>query len=219
MIVLYLTGSSNASVVRTAQQLPLGLLAQPDSHYERHIPSFPVWAADNGCFGVERNGRTFDIEGYLAWLDSLPRKGCLFAVAPDVLHWIDGKPFGDAVATWERSAPILPRIRALGFPPAYVAQDGIDPHTVEWRAFQWLFIGGSDRFKYCRETRYLARLAHQHGVQVHVGRVNSWRHFQEAAVFADSCDGTYIKYGPDINLPKIIRWLRADHQPSLWEAA
>ena len=43
-------------------------------------------------------------------------------------------PVGDAAATLTRSAPMLPRIRALGYPAALVAQDGLEHLAVPWDA-------------------------------------------------------------------------------------
>ena len=59
-------------------------------------------------------------------------------MVPDVL--------GDAGATWERSAPWFPLIRALGIPVALVAQNGAEGHVATWEhAREWdvLFVGGA----------------------------------------------------------------------------
>jgi hypothetical protein len=41
-----------------------------------------------------------------------------------------------------------------------------------------------------------------------MGRVNSARRLRHAArVGALSVDGTFLAYGPDVNLPRIARWL------------
>jgi hypothetical protein len=159
----------------------------------RPDPRWPYWAADNGCFSDK-----WDEAKWWAWLTNLPVQGCLFAVCPDVV--------ADAEATLARAA-WLPKIRALGFSPAYVAQDGWDPTTVPWEDFDWLFIGGSDKFKLAAGP--IIRDAKQRNKQVHVGRVNSYDRLRWARYFhADSADGTYIGFGPDINLPKVERWLR-----------
>jgi hypothetical protein len=34
----------------------------------------------------------------------------------------------------------------------------------------------------------------------------TYRYFQ--AIGGDSCDGTYVVFGPDINLPKLLGWVR-----------
>ncbi|MFI1185809.1 hypothetical protein [Streptomyces californicus] len=50
-----------------------------------------------------------------------------------------------------------------------------------------------------------------------MGRVNSRVRMGIAEWFGcDSVDGTYLAYGPDRNLPKLLKWLdELDDQPSL----
>ena len=44
---------------------------------------------------------------------------------------------------------------------------------------------------------------------VHMGRVNSLRRLRYAsAIGCDSADGTYLRFGPDVNLPTLQGWLR-----------
>lgn len=50
-----------------------------------------------------------------------------------------------------------------------------------------------------------------------MGRVNSRTRLGIAEWFGcDSADGTYLAYGPDKNLPRLLRWLdELDRRPSL----
>jgi hypothetical protein len=42
-----------------------------------------------------------------------------------------------------------------------------------------------------------------------MGRVNSLTRLRYAeAIGCDSADGTYIVFGPDVNFPKVLGWLR-----------
>jgi hypothetical protein len=190
------------------------------------------WCADNGCFGKGYPGD----DAWWAWLESRRPHAdtCLFAVAPDVV--------GDAAATTARSLPWLPRIRALGFPAAYVAQNGLEDLDVPWHAFDVLFLGGSleclpcgfvwpsdqrperrQRCPHCHHrmrewklgaaARQLVAEAKARGKRVHMGRVNSEDRYRYAmAIGCDSADGTFLTFGPDLNLPKVIAWSRlADH--------
>lgn len=157
------------------------------------------WAADNGCFSA---GAAFVLDGFLAFLEGRRsvRRTCLFAVAPDVLS--------DAAATWERSRPVLPVLRQLGYRAALVAQDGMERLTVEWQAFDVLFLGGSTRWKLSHHARDLAAEARHRGKTVHMGRVNSERRLRTAAMWGcSSADGTFLRVAPDINLPRMTRWL------------
>lgn len=181
----------------------LGLITTPKQG-NRHVPG-AKFGADNGCYGGGYPGE----DKWWAWLGSLApyAADCLFAVAPDVFDPVAGK--GDAVATLERSAPWLPRIRALGMPAALVAQDGLEDLDVPWDTFDVLFIGGSTEWKLGPHAARLIREAKIHGKFVHMGRVNSRERLLGAHLRGcDTADGTYIAFGPDVNLPDVLAWLR-----------
>lgn len=166
------------------------------------------WIADNAVFA----GRYPGDDAYQAWLadraDYADR--CRFVVAPDVV--------ADASATLALSAPMLPRIRALGFPAALVAQDGLEDLDVPWDAFDCLFIGGSTEWKLGPAARRLTAEAKRRGKWVHMGRVNSRLRLRYAAgIGCDSVDGTYLAFGPDANLPVLRGWLRELEMPVLFE--
>jgi hypothetical protein len=172
------------------------------------IPEGAAWCADNGCFGKGFPGE----DAWLAWLDSFTseqRSRCLFATAPDVV--------ADAAGTLERSTPWLPKIRELGYPAAFVAQDGAETVGVPWDEFDALFLGGTTEWKLGPHAAQLTREAKACGKWVHMGRVNSERRLRyAAAIGCDSVDGTYLVFGPDQNLPKLKRWLdRNQTAPSL----
>lgn len=57
----------------------------------------------------------------------------------------------------------LPRIRALGFPAAIVAQNGLEYLDVPWDTFDVLFIGGNDAWKFSRAATELVQSAKEHG--------------------------------------------------------
>jgi hypothetical protein len=157
-----------------------------------------LWAADNGCF----TNPNLNVEDYYTWLTSLKpyAETCLFATAPDVV--------GDSIATWERSESVLPRLRSLGYAAALVAQDGIENRSIRWSAFDCLFIGGSTEWKLSAEILPLVREALKHGKWVHMGRVNTFRRLIRARFYGcHSTDGTQLKFGPDKNLSRLIKWL------------
>lgn len=207
--MIYLTGVHRDETVGVRN---LGLLVTPDTGYRRQIPRYDLWAADNACYA---QGDRFDLDRFLFWLEGLqryhcPRPGqqecCLFAVAPDVV--------GNAAATIERSRPVLPQIRDLGFPAALVAQDGLENLVTDWGEWEmWdefdvLFIGGSTEWKLGTDAAWIAAEASAHGKWVHMGRVNSYKRLRYATeIGCDSVDGTYLRRAPDQNLPKLKDWL------------
>lgn len=114
---------------------------------------------------------------------------CKFVVAPDSV--------ANAIETLWRFRQWAWRIKALGYPVAFVAQDGQEslPLPPEYDA---LFIGGTTRWKLSPMADDLIRHAKSAGKWTHVGRVNSQRrirHFQLVGV--DSVDGTSIAFAPD----------------------
>jgi len=213
MAITFLSGASNKALRAVAHEHGIGLLCTPDTGYIGHIEDYPAWAADNACFA---KGESFDLEAYFAWLAKVPaaaRARCLFAPAPDVV--------GDAAATLARSLPVLPMIRAAGFPAAFVAQDGIENTEVPWDEFDVLFIGGSTDWKLGPIARAYVSEAKARGKRVHMGRVNSEKRLRYAeAIGCDTADGTFLAFGPTVNLARLVGWLaRLQAQPKLMAAA
>lgn len=70
-------------------------------------------------------------------------------------------------------------------------------------------------------ARAITAEANHRGAWVHMGRVNSWERLRYARqIGCDSADGTYLAFGPDLNLPKLLRWLaEVNDQQLLWEAS
>ena len=213
--MIYFANPSNSRVRDAMMAGLLGAITTPAQGNK--ITGLPLWCADNGCGpGVRGIGKGFPgPEAWLAWLaDLAPHASrCAFAVAPDVV--------GDAAATLERSLPFLPVIRAMGYPAAFVAQNGQDHLPVPWDEFDVLFNGGDDEWKLGEPMRRLAAEAKARGKRLHMGRVNSLKRMRRATGDGyDSSDGTFIRFGPDIRLPEALGWLRdANDQGMLWESA
>lgn len=192
--MLYLaTPPAHADGLAAYRRHNIGVMSTPNM---ANIVSadWPYWAADNGCFGG-----TWNRAKWFAWLEVQPRERCLFATAPDVV--------GDAKATLAR-AYWLKVLHEMGYPAAFVAQDGLQAGEVPWADLDWLFIGGTTAWKTSDDAATLMKEAKARGKMVHVGRVNSYRRLRWCAIHgADSADGTYTKYGPDINVPKMTRWV------------
>lgn len=193
--MIYLSGAPHTSIV---DHRSIGYIVAPHGSVPpRHLAGATHWAADNDCFA---RPHLFTLEGYTKWLLGLPQhRPALFATAPDVV--------GNAVATLERSLPTFSAIRRAGFPPAYVIQDGVDETPVPWGQFDCMFIGGSTEFKGTAVVYDLVQEAKQLGKWVHMGRVNSYRRVAYAAkIGCDSVDGTFLAFGPDVNMRKLEKW-------------
>jgi hypothetical protein len=195
--VRYYATASGPAVREAMRAGQLGMIATPAAG--NRVEPGVAWIADNSAY----TGRYPGDERYLAWLAarSVHYGQCGFATAPDVP--------GDAAATWARSRPVLPRIRALGYPAALVAQDGLEHLDVDWTTFDALFLGGTTAWKLGPAAAGLAAHTRTLGLHVHMGRVNSLRRLRYAAsIGCRSVDGTYLVYGPDRNLPTLLGWLR-----------
>lgn len=194
----------------TVKYMASGVLGFIDTPGQGNIrPQGVVWCADNGCF----NDARFDIHRWWAWLEShaVDAALCRFAVAPDVV--------GDAEATLRRSRSWLPMIGHLGYPAAFVAQDGIERIQIPWDSFAALFIGGTTVFKLGPIARRVVYEAKNRGKYVHCGRVNSLRRYRYAeAIGCDSVDGTFLVFGPEKNLPRLLSWYRdLEHRPAMFQ--
>lgn len=160
----------------------------------RHLGRF-LWGADNQAFTDK-----FDAARFYPWLERmLPyQANNLFVACPDVV--------GSCAATLARYAEHAPRIAALGYTVALVGQDGLERVT-DWPDAGALFVGGSTTWKEGIGALACIRRAKALGWWVHVGRVNSKRrfdHFQIAG--ADSCDGTFVKFGGQANWRRMRHW-------------
>lgn len=197
---LYLATPSTGAVRDAMAAGRLGCMTTPKQG--NVIPDGAWYACDNGKFGQGWPGA----EKWFAWLErTVTRYGadrCLWAVAPDV-------PF-DADGTLAESGPWLARIRSLGIPAAYAAQDGCEHGLLPpWDTFDVLFIAGTTDWKLSRSAAELADEAHTHGLRVHMGRVNSERRFRHAITVCGedgTCDGTFFAFGPDTNYPRWEGW-------------
>ncbi|MEW2147745.1 hypothetical protein AB0909_00665 [Streptomyces albidoflavus] len=210
--MLYLATPSGPDVRAAMSAGHLGCMTTPAQG--NRVPPGAWYAADNGRFGCDGKGRNWPgLAEWRAWLTrTVTRYGpdrCLWALAPDV-------PF-DAAGTLADSLPELVFIRSLGVPAAFAAQDGCDVLGLPWDAFDVLFLAGSTEWKLGPVAERLAREAKARGKRIHMGRVNSRRRLGIAGwLGADSCDGTYLAFGPNRNLPKLLGWLgEIGHAPSL----
>jgi hypothetical protein len=201
-----------------------GLLDQITTPASRNrLESGVAWCADNGIYS-----RAYPGDGqYLRWLSGLPDSArCRFAVAPDVV--------ADHNATLERSWPMLRPIRALGLPVALCAQNGATSDDLPWDYIDVVFLAGIVECAPCGWTPAITDLpvescpdghrltewkigdvataitaeAKTRGKWVHMGRVNTrGRVLAAKRMGVDSADGTYLAFGPDQNLPRLLSWL------------
>lgn len=143
------------------------------------LPEYGRWAADNGAFSK------FDEPAFLGMLTRhrWARERCLFVVAPDVV--------GSHADTFALFRAWGQRLMDMGWPVAFVAQDGCDGESVPWEGISCVFIGGSTAYKLGAAAAHVAVMARAQGKWLHMGRVNTARRLHYAAVLGcDSVDGS-----------------------------
>lgn len=202
--MLYLATASGPLVCSAIDAGLLGFMNTPNVGNTLR-PSW-TWGADNGCFSDQ-----WDESRWWSFLvRHMPAVDrCVFAVAPDV--------YADADATTRLFAVWSDRIRSLGYPVAYVGQDGLSPSMVPWDGIDVWFTGGSTAWKLSADAQRFAADARFRGKHAHMGRVNTLRRLRFAAAHEyDSVDGTCLARGPDTNLPKMLRYLRRADEPALF---
>lgn len=198
--MIYLSGCITQTLLANPRP-DIGVMLQPGMGNLPELQHIPH-ALDNGAFA----GR-WDAGDWVEYIVGKRRyrQRCLFVTLPDVV--------GDCRATWERSLPWVPVVRALGYVPAYVSQDG----ETGWpNGAGALFIGGTDDWKLSEASYALAAKAKAAGLWVHMGRVNSLQRLRAATTgLCDSADGTFVRFGPDRRLPEVYDWLDAVNTQSL----
>lgn len=206
MSPMYLTGSIPATEENRAalRALGVGVMAQPRSYAPESVTGW-TWAADNGCFADD-----WEPGHWTDWLHRMRHvPGCLWAVVPDVV--------ADAEATLDRFRRYSSIVSDLGYRRAFVAQNGATIGSIPWTEIDCLFVGGDTPWKLSPQAEAIVRHAKGRGLWAHMGRVNSERRMRVAETWGiDSCDGTFLAFGPDTNVPRLARMLRAiETQPSL----
>lgn len=203
----YFATSMAKSVIEHYRSGRLGLLNTPASSYDlKALGPNLVWAADNGCFSDNWNE-----DKWLRWLEScIPYQSqCAWAVVPDVV--------GDHAATVERFHKYAPTVRAMGYRLAFVGQNGATVEFTPWDEFDCWFAGGDTAWK-LGDAWAIHAEAKRRGKVTHMGRVNSKRRFMAArSAGYDSVDGTFLAFGPDINIGRLLAWVDApQEQVVLW---
>ena len=162
------TARSTIKNRETCQRLGVGLMMVDG--WTDPAP-YPHFAIDNGCFSAWKRGAIWDPAPFLKNLHRCQELGLRpdFAVLPDIVAG------GEKSLKRSRGWSVI--LREL-YPdiPFYVAvQDGMNPrdHGDEIISIaDGIFVGGTTQWKLAT-MRDWARFAHEHGMNVHVGRIGT----------------------------------------------
>lgn len=158
------TSTGTRELIRKCNAHNIGLLMVD---VWRNPDKWPFFAVDNGCFAAWNRKEEWNPAPFLNILSRCKREGRRpdFIVIPDM-------PLSDQSLEFSRLwLPVLARM----FPeyPRYLAvQDGMVPSDIQplMQDIQGLFVGGSIEWKMDTMTTWI-ELAHDNGIQCHVGRI------------------------------------------------
>jgi hypothetical protein len=193
--MLLLVSGSTKSVARHAGNGNLGVLLTPanGNKIEKVVDTGLPWACDNAAFSNFDAGNFARMACRVAGLPRL-----LWIACPDVV--------GDAITTMLKFDHWQPWLAGFGLPVAIVGQDGMESLDVPWDRFSCFFVGGSTEWKLSQSAADLCREAKRRDKWVHMGRVNSVRRIEAAALRqVDSIDGTSCSMYGDVHIPKFQR--------------
>ena len=173
----------------------MGWLVGPSGQTKTRLREWIPYALDNDVYADWDNGREWSEDGYYRFLDwvSVQKFAPLWAAVPDAI--------GDRGKTLEKWVRHSDRVRAYGWPVAFVVQDGMTPKDVP--PCDVIFIGGTFRWKWNNVEKF----AHHHP-RVHVGRVNTLgklRRCDELGI--ESVDGTGWFRRPEIEFARLEEYL------------
>ena len=195
--MIYLSGSNFKDTPKE-----IGFMAVPKSSNFLAMDG-RFWAGDNGAFKGNFNEEAFF--DYLTKLIKHQDK-CLFIACPDVL--------ADPIKTLEQYGEYSKKIKGMGYKVAFVCQDGQENYDIP--ECDAIFIGGTTKWKLGKGADKCIKIAKERGLWVHVGRVNTKKRIVHFAIRGvDSVDGTCIAYGPDLNIPNLLRWIKEANNKSL----
>jgi hypothetical protein len=186
----------------------LGILLTPSNGNAEWWQPEHTWACDNDCF------RALDAPAYLRMVARVAgfKSRPSWIACPDAV--------GDMGETWRRYTIWSRVLLEMGLPVALVMQDGLE--RLKWRArlpSTWdelsaVFVGGSTAWKLSDEAGQLTLQAHERGLKVHYGRVNTFRRIlwlgrgiRDGRLWCDTFDGTGFSAYGDKRIPLAIKWI------------
>jgi hypothetical protein len=119
----------------------------------------------------------------------------------------------ETLALWPKWKDV---IRAFGYRPALVLQDGMSLGEVDMRNPPALFIGGTTEYKLSETVREIVAWMGKRRIPIHMGRVNTQKRIEYAyQIGCTSCDGSGFSKWPDTRIPMGIRWIKKAKEPTL----
>lgn len=175
-MIALLDTSEDLKVCEAELGCPVEQLLTPLTRFKPQQPD-AFFSIDNGFFAK------CDPKGFRALLEREweRRKLCRFVTAPDIV--------ANARRTLELFDYWYEELNHWNL--ALVAQDGLEDLTIDWKAIDAIFIGGSTQWKLSSHAADIIKTAKAMDKWVHAGRVNTPARFEYfEKLGADSIDGT-----------------------------
>lgn len=208
MVRGYVGQCRGAKLIAKCVSAGLGEMTQPNEFPPRRIP----WVLDNGAFKLWKSGKPFD--GAKFW--AVVEQARAFHTRPDFVVCPDVVAGG--LESLALSLAWADRIEPTGLKMALVVQDGMSEADVapHLHRFAVLFIGGSLEWK-LSTLSYWARVARDHGIQVHAGRIGGRKRMLLAKrAGIDSVDSRVPLFS-DGNFANFVTALRLPAQVTLMD--
>ena len=157
----------------------IGWLLSPRDDAPRPVCEWLPYSIDNGRFAVWQKKTEWAEHSFITYLEFYAEQSLKpnWVVVPDCVGDKD-----KTLQEWEKWQPVLVD---YGIPLAFCVQDGMMPQDVPNNA-DVVFVGGTFAWKWSNLHFFT-----QSFENVHVGRVNTFRHLQTCKELgATSCDGT-----------------------------
>jgi hypothetical protein len=176
----------------------VGWLVGPSGRSKTRLREWMPYALDNDAFSAWENGTEWDEGDYFDFLDWVAAQeySPIWAAVPDVV--------GDKARTMAAWGKYSARVRAYGWPVAFVVQDGMTPADVPPCSI--VFLGGTYKWKWRNAERFACFFP-----RMHIGRVNTLgklRRCDELGV--ESVDGTGWFRRPEKEFAELEEFLRGE---------
>ena len=180
-------GSTAGKTLKYLWDNNYGLTLTPKSWRYQNNAKWRYWTLDNGAYSSYVNNENFDEQAFTEMIyKKLPKTKTKpdFIIVPDIV--------GGGLKSLEFSLTWIDKLKDLDYNWYLAVQDGMKCKDIEpiLDKFDGIFVGGTIKWK-VRTGEEWVRLAHDHKLRCHIGRVGVFSRIVWAKrIGADSIDST-----------------------------
>tara|TARA_X000001382_G_scaffold110974_1_gene87717 strand:+ start:14 stop:670 length:657 start_codon:yes stop_codon:yes gene_type:complete len=186
-------GSTAGKTLKYLWDNNYGLTLTPKSWRYQNNAKWRYWTLDNGAYSSYVNNENFDEQAFTEMIyKKLPKTKTKpdFIIVPDIV--------GGGLKSLEFSLTWIDKLKDLDYNWYLAVQDGMKCKDIEpiLDKFDGIFVGGTIKWK-VRTGEEWVRLAHDHKLRCHIGRVGVFSRIVWAKrIGADSIDSTNFLRNP-----------------------